>query len=394
MLRVGGPRPSGRRGPAPPCSGSAERRPSRRGGRPISATSLTGATRPTTTLLTVDPIDDPRWGDLVRRRHAGLFHSPPWLRALRATYDLDLRADVLVDEAENATAGWVSARIDDPSDPRVVSLPFSDYCDPLVDDLETWRRLTEPHLDGARRVQLRCLFNDVPVGDDRFALTGRAKWHATDVTRDPAVVWDSLHAGARRAIRKARSVGVTVETARDERDLRAFFELHLRVRKHKYHLLAQPYRFFEALWHGFLAPGNGVLQLARLGGEVIGGVLFLGWGDVLYYKFNASDPRYLDARPNDLVVWESMLHAHERGYRSLDFGLSDWDQEGLLRFKRKFATDERTIHLLRHDAFDGVSAREREVRALLERLTGLLVDERVPDEVTEEAGDVLYRYFV
>jgi CelD/BcsL family acetyltransferase involved in cellulose biosynthesis len=345
-------------------------------------------------MVTVDPVEDRRWADLVTRYGGSLFHSPPWLRALDTTYGFDLRADLLLDENGQATAGIVYSPIRDLMDERLVSLPFSDYCDPLVGGTAAWQTLTGGLVREDRRFQLRCLRETAPLGDGRFTVTGRARWHEVVIEADGDERWRTVHSSARRAIRKARNEGVTVAAAQDEDDLRAFFDLHLRVRKHKYRLLAQPYAFFLALWDGFLRHGQGVLLLARRDTEVVAGVLYLGWGDTLYYKFNASDPAHLDARPNDLIVWESLAFAADHAYRAVDFGLSDWDQEGLNRFKRKYATDERTIHLLRHDPGDGPSGTELEARQLLDRLTGVFVGAEVPDHVTAEAGDALYRYFV
>jgi CelD/BcsL family acetyltransferase involved in cellulose biosynthesis len=363
-----------------------------RGEATLGATTVQRQSVPS--VVTVDPLADARWVDLVSRRSGSLFQSPPWLRALRDTYGFDLRADLVVEGDGDATAGIVYSPIQDLMDDRVVSLPFSDYCDPLVDSPGSWEALTAGLVRGDHRLQLRCLRETAPLADDRFTVTGRARWHEVVVEPDGDERWHAVHSTARRAIRKARDEGVTVTAARDEADLRAFFDLHLRVRKHKYRLLAQPYGFFLALWDGFLRHGQGALLLARRGGSVVAGVLYLGWGDTLYYKFNASDPAHLDARPNDLIVWESLAYAADHGYRSVDFGLSDWDQEGLNRFKRKYATDERTIHLLRHDPGDGPSGSELEARRLLDRLTGVFVGAEVPDHVTAEAGDALYRYFV
>jgi CelD/BcsL family acetyltransferase involved in cellulose biosynthesis len=345
-------------------------------------------------LVTVDPAEDPRWAELLTRYRNSVFHSPPWLRALRETYGFEIRADLLLDADGRPTSGVVYCPVRDLMDERVVSLPFSDYCDPLVEGPASWRTLSSGLMRDDRRLQLRCLHATAPLTDARFAVTGRARWHEVAIEPGGDERWRAVHSTARRAIRKARDEGVTVSAARDEADLRAFFELHVRVRKHKYRLLAQPYGFFLALWDGFLRHGQGALLLARRDGSVVAGVLYLGWGDALYYKFNASDPAHLDARPNDLIVWESLAYAADHGYRSVDFGLSDWDQEGLNRFKRKYATDERTIHLLRHDSGGGPSGSELEARRLLDRLTGVFVSAEVPDHVTAEAGDVLYRYFV
>ena len=134
------------------------------------------------------------------------------------------------------------------------------------------------------------------------------------------------------------------------------------------------------------------MLLAELDGQVLGGVLFLEWGRTIYYKFNASRPDLLGARPNDLVIWEAIQHGVRTGLERLDFGLSDWDQEGLLRFKRKYATEEKTIHSLQNVPH-APSRREAELRALLPQLTSLFTRPDVPDPVSEEAGNLLYRYF-
>mgnify|MGYP000694688979 CR=1 FL=1 len=101
----------------------------------------------------------------------------------------------------------------------------------------------------------------------------------------------------------------------------------------------------------------------------------------------------MDARPNDLIVWEGMKYGRDKGHEYLDFGLSDWDQEGLVRYKRKFATDEKTISFLRHSPNGTVSQQTQQMADFLPQLTELFTRESVPDEVTEQAGNILYRYF-
>jgi hypothetical protein len=47
------------------------------------------------------------------------------------------------------------------------------------------------------------------------------------------------------------------------------------------------------------------------------------------YKFNASvDQKY---RPNDLLAWDAILYGHRRALTTLDFGISENDQPGLVR---------------------------------------------------------------
>jgi lipid II:glycine glycyltransferase (peptidoglycan interpeptide bridge formation enzyme) len=215
-----------------------------------------------------------------------------------------------------------------------------------------------------------------------------------DLRPDLETLWHALDGAARRAVRKAQQTGVTVHVAQSKAELRTFYEMHLTVRKVKYRLLAQPYRFFESIWDQFVEAGEGRLLIARQHGQVIGGTLFLRWQDKLFYKFNASILDSLAARPNDLLIWEGIAWAKQIGCTYLDFGLSDWDQDGLIRYKRKFATDEKTISFLRSPSCETPSDQERQVRHLLPQLTELLTDRSVPNAVTERAGEVLYRLFV
>jgi len=342
---------------------------------------------------TIDPVVDPRWSDLIRERESSVFHSPAWLGVIKDTYGFDVQADVLIDDGGEPTAGIVYVKLDDVMDPRIVSVPFSDFCDPMANDTEVWDTLIGPLVAQGHRISLRCLNTRLPGEGAGFEATNQAKWHGVDLQREPDDIWDSLHPSARRSIRKARAGGVTVREAESREDLRAFFELHLRLRKYKYQLLAQPYRFFEHIWDAFIAPGDGALMLAVVDDEIIGGVMFLEWNDALCYKFNASSAEHLALRPNDLVVWEGIEFGRRKGLRYLDFGLSDSEQEGLVRYKRKFATEEREIYFFEHPPQGSPSEADQAMRALLPQLTEIFVDERVPDEITERAGDLLYQFF-
>jgi hypothetical protein len=342
----------------------------------------------------VDALADPRWARLATARPTTVFHSPRWLRVLADTYGFPLRARLLCDELGAPSAGLVYAALDDFMDPRLASLPFSDFCDPVVDEFRDWRILIDGLLAQDRRIDLRCVHNDVPLRDERFAVADRALWHAIAVAPDEEQMWQSLPGAARRALRRAQSSGVSVRRGETEADMRAFYDLHLRVRKYKYGLLAQPYRFFRSIWEQFLDPGHGMLLLASVDDRVIGGVVFLEWQGVLYYKFNASDRNHLAARPNDRVLWEGIRYAREHGLAQVDLGLTDTEQDGLVRYKRKYASEEKAITMLRHLPPGSPSARDQLGRGMLRDITHLLTHATVPDEISERAGEVLYRYFV
>jgi len=119
--------------------------------------------------------------------------------------------------------------------------------------------------------------------------------------------------------------------------------------------------------------------------------VFLECGDTLYYKFNASVER--DGCPNDLLVWEGIRIGQRRGLKLFDFGASDLDQPGLLRYKRKFATIERRIFRLQYKPEGYLDRRASAANEALKSITYLLTDPGVPDRITQAAGGDFYALF-
>jgi CelD/BcsL family acetyltransferase involved in cellulose biosynthesis len=344
-------------------------------------------------VVLVDPRKDPLWCRLANRMPSSVFHSPSWIQVLTDTYGWEASAYVIVDDCGEPCGGIPFCRITDILGERIVALPFSDFCDPLVNDVLRWRLLIDQLLPEHRPIAVRCLHNDLPLGDEGFSLVKQAKWHGLDLQPEMEAIWAAMHDSTHRAIRKAQREALVVRPAESEEELRAFFEMHLRVRKYKYGLLAQPYAFFQNIWRHFVQTQQGFLLLALCEDKIVAGDLFLEWKDTLYYKFNASLSDDLSHRPNDLLIWEGIQRGKNKGLKHLDFGLSDIDQEGLIRYKRKFGTEEKTISFLRHEPNGGPTLAEKQMRDLLGKLTNRFTDRTVPDTVTERAGEDLYRLF-
>lgn len=343
-------------------------------------------------IILIDPINNSLWHNLIQTHcFASVFHSPDWLRTLVDTYQFEVKAVVKTNGNGQAVAGMPYCLLDDQRGKRIISLPFSDFTDALVDNMDEWDALVQRLLAEACPIITRQLHNTVPLQDERFTLTNRAKWHGIDLQPDLDTLWNSLHDSARRAIRKSQRQGIRIRIAEKD-ELRKFFKLHLGVRKYKYHLLAQPYAFFENIWENLVESGQGLILFAECDDMVIGSLFFLCWGDVFTYKFSATNQDELQHRPTDILLWEAMQYGKAHGFKLLDLGLSDWDQEGLLRFKRKYASEEKTISFLSYTPV-GYVPPENPLGSTLNELTDLLTRPDVPDEITEKAGDLLYRFF-
>ncbi|HEY5165858.1 MAG TPA: GNAT family N-acetyltransferase [Acidimicrobiia bacterium] len=347
----------------------------------------------TSTIVAADPLTDEAWLGLACTPRASLFTSPPWINAVCGTYGFTPRSVVAVDHRGEPTGGFAWVTIDDARGTRACSLPFSDRADPLVDDETGWRSLFDAaDLGTAHPYALRCLDDSPAVADPRLRITSEAAWHGTPLDATPDELYRRISSASRRAIAVSERAGVRVEVRTDVDAVRSFHRLHVRLRKKKYRLLAQPMEFFERIWREF-APSDRInTLLACFRDEVIAGAVFLEWNGAFYYKFGASAAEHLAFRPNDAIYWTGIRCAIERGLGLVDWGLSDLDQPGLVAFKRKWASTERRLLTLRA----GMRApRPEQVRfaSELSELTRLLTDETVPDAITTQAGALLYRYF-
>ena len=69
------------------------------------------------------------------------------------------------------------------------------------------------------------------------------------------------------------------------------------------------------------------------------------------------------------------------------------DQPGLIAFKRKFASEEKDVCFLEWLPQNHGNAQGDQASQVLGRVTRLLTEASVPDEIASAAGSELYRFF-
>jgi hypothetical protein len=349
------------------------------------------ATDVATRTLRVDPRTDPLWAALAAGPGGSLFTSPPWIEAVCGTYGFRPTARVAVGDSGRPVGGVAWVDVADLRGRRRVALPFCDRADPIVPDAPTWQLVSGDPLAGDLPVTLRCLEGSPAAGDPRFTVLGEAAWHTTDLDRPLDELHAALRPRTRRNIAAAERNGVEVVLRGDRDAMAEYHRLHVGLRKRKYRLLAQPLDLFEGIRTAF-APADAVrVALALVDGRAVAGAVYLVWGDTVYYKFGASEADSLPLRPNDALHWRLIRWASDRGLRTLDWGLSDLDQPGLVAYKRNWASREGRIRTL--NAGGRPLEEPAGIGPLLGTVTDLLTDPSVPDAVSERAGAALYRLF-
>jgi lipid II:glycine glycyltransferase (peptidoglycan interpeptide bridge formation enzyme) len=176
--------------------------------------------------------------------------------------------------------------------------------------------------------------------------------HHLGLVDDEETLFVNVDSAVRRAIRKSRKSGLTVEISQDMEAVRTFYGLQCKTRK-KHGLPPQPFCFFQNIHQHILSRDRGFIVLARKEQTVVAGAVFFHIGKRAIYKFGASDNRFQHLRANNLVMWEAIRWYGMHGFDDLDFGRTSLDNEGLRSFKLGWGTQERSIEYVRYDFRSG-----------------------------------------
>jgi hypothetical protein len=145
-----------------------------------------------------------------------------------------------------------------------------------------------------------------------------------DITRDERALLAGME-GAQRKIRKAEREGVEVTEARSLADVETYHRLssdtadRIRTRSRFTEL---PLGFFVDIWRTMVPAGHARFFLARHGGELIAGTLFVIHGDtMLYYQGASTRDRAQTLRQAPAACfWAAIREARKLGLARFDFG--------------------------------------------------------------------------
>jgi hypothetical protein len=344
-----------------------------------------------TAVYRIDPLQDPRWKELVERHpRASVFHMPAWIEALRRTYGYMPVAYTTAPPGVALADGIVLSRVySHITGRRMVSLPFSDHCEPLVDCPEDLQRLLDSlqgdcRQEGCRYLEIRprttfVLLPAALVPGERFYL------HSIHLEPGPASVFSSFHKDSvQRKIRRAERERLTCDTGRGDPLLATFYELVLRTRRRQ-KLPPQPRAWFRNLVD--CLGDNVTIRVASKDGRPIAGVMTLTFRDVVVYKYGCSDERFHHLGGMQFLLWNAIRDAIESRVREFDLGRSNLQHGGLIRFKDQWAATRSELTYWRYPAPVAPSVPSRWRRRLATTLF-----RHIPDSLLSAAGKILYKH--
>jgi hypothetical protein len=338
-----------------------------------------------------NPLEDRRWAEFVESHpHASVFHTPPYLEALRRTYGYAPHVYTTASREDPLTNGVVLCQVSSwLTGSRLVSVPFADHCEPLVRDandltaiMSAVRKTVEDaKLKYAQIRAVRPHVGSAAASEERRVFA----FHTLDLTPPLDRLFSGLHRTCiQRPVQRAEREGISHESGRSERLLLQFYSLLVATRR-RHGLPPQPMRWFENLAACF---GDRLtVHVASRGGQPLAAILTLRHRNVLVYKYGASDERFHRLGVMPFLLWKAICDAKDRGLTLFDLGRTDPDNAGLAIFKERLGATRSTLTYVRWARTGGRISRNKPRVGAAARVFA-----RLPDELLVAAGKLFYRH--
>lgn len=342
-------------------------------------------------IYQLDPLEEPRWQALVdKHSNASVFHAPEWLKAISRTYGyrpIAFTTSAPNEELKNGllfchVRSWLTGS-------RMVSLPFSDHCEPLCDPDEF-----EALVRSIRSTQnpKECKYLELRPVDERFSRRAEAAGfqvkekhllHRLDLRASHEDLFESFHKDSiQRRVRHAERSGLVERIGKSESLLRDFYRLCVLTRKRQ-RLPPQPYMWFQNLVQ--YMGGNLEIRVAYKDEIAVASIMTLRFRNTVYYKYGCSDARYHHLGATPLLFWGAICDAKSQGAIQFDFGRTERDNAGLIAFKSKWAREPRTLTYLRFPSSSSNSGQSEWKLRLLKEVFALM-----PNRLLTATGKLLY----
>lgn len=342
------------------------------------------------TIHITNPLSDLRWDDLVARHpNASAFHQRGWLEALSRTYGYQPLMLTRASADQPLSDGIVLCQVCSwITGTRLVSLPFSDHCDPLLNTSEEfcefadWLR-AQCDCQRWRYVEIRPL-SGIQEGNHGLQSSHSYCFHELDLTPSLERIFRGLDRDSvQRRIQRAEREGLSYEVGRSEDLVEEFYRLLLITRR-RHHLLPQPRLWLKNLVGCMGA--NVEVRVARNSNVPIAAMLTLRHRSSVIYKYGCSNDKLHNLGGVPFLFWKLIEESKASGAAKIDFGRSDLDQESLINFKDKFGTSKRLLKYYRYPSTPEGKSPSWDRRGIRHFISVL------PDVVSATAGRILYRH--
>ena len=336
----------------------------------------------------INPIEIENWDNLaLLNKKSSIFHSAAWARVLYESYNY--RPLYFAQISENKFKALIPLMEVNSiiTGRRGVSLPFSDVCDPIIDEDIKFEETLKFIIDYGKSAKWKHI--EFRIGNGQLNNIESSKTylsHILDLGSGEQSVYSQFRSSTKRNIAKAIKENVETRICISLDSMKEFYRLNCLTRKH-HGLPVQPWQFFKKVHQHIISPKNGFVVLALKNGKIISSAVYFLYGLKAVYKWGASDREYNYLRANNLVMWRAIEWCIRNGYISFDFGRTEQKNQGLLQFKRGWRGRETIINYFKYDYFKKSFIREDSIIKSSYSILKIM-----PLPILRFAGRMLYRH--
>jgi lipid II:glycine glycyltransferase (peptidoglycan interpeptide bridge formation enzyme) len=238
---------------------------------------------------------------------------------------------------------WLTGR-------RLVSLPFSDHCEPLVNNDDELDCLLSHLKHGVDKhkwnyIEIRPTFAK-PGITTKLERSMAYYLHCIDLRKGIHELFHGCHKDCvQRKIRRAERESLDYEEGCSEVLLEKFYRLLLITRRRQ-HLPPQPRQWFR---HLMAELGQDLkIRVVSKDSVPVASIMTILHKKTMTYKYGCSDAQYNKLGGTALLFWKTIQEAKRVECVTFDLGRSAIDNEGLIAFKEHWGASRAVMNYWRY----------------------------------------------
>lgn len=345
------------------------------------------------TLFNVtDEIFDPAILEfIISQNEATIYHHPAWLKALERSFGFNVYYLIAKNELGEIEGLTPFLAASSPiTGKRIITLPFSTYCDPLIDykRLPDAIKFLKEKFQAFSVIDIRSLNNYQNYLSD-FSVSSEYCTHILKLKNAIEETFESFHPTSIRAsIRRAEKNNLSIDWGDSFDHLKIFYQLEFKLRK-RLLLPPIPFNFFKNFYEELKKYDLITIPIVYKDNIPVSAGFILNYKDKFYLEYTASDKDYLYLYPNHKLFFEVIKKAHNSGAKFVDFGRTNLENISLITFKEKWAAEK-------YPVFHHLSPKRRFIKKENKFLkkTLMKINAALPDFILKLEGDIIYKHLL
>jgi hypothetical protein len=280
---------------------------------------------------------------------------------------------------------------------RVISLPFSDHCQPLVNSAGTLAEVisfifAERIRAGQKFAEIRplCLASSILSTTPSIKTAKSYCFHSLDLSGSSEDIFRKFHKDCiQRKIRRAGKENLAYCSGRSRSLLKDFYGLQVLTRRH-HGLPPQPFGWFSNLLD--CLGDQLTIRTASKNGAPVAAIITTRFKNTITYKYGCSNPNLNKLGGMPFLFWKTIEEGKASGATNFDLGRSDLENHGLIDFKDRLGASRSRVIYYRDVYVQG----ERSTAGTLVNYANHIIKKQIvphlPDRLLMMAGNIMYKH--